>query len=142
MKIKTMDHVSFTASDLDAMEAFYGRFGYETCRKSKFAGPAVDAGVDAERADSENRWMRSPWGGPMIEFVHYIHYPHGRSAHNSQVGAAHVCFEVDDIAEAYAELVAAGVEFLTPPNDDGEGDLWCYARDPDGNAVELIQHTG
>jgi catechol 2,3-dioxygenase-like lactoylglutathione lyase family enzyme len=75
----------------------------------------------------------------MLELVRYIHHPAGRAAHNSRVGAAHVCFAVDDVRGAHAALSADGVTFLSAPHEDEFGVVWVYMRDPDGNAVEIIQ---
>jgi catechol 2,3-dioxygenase-like lactoylglutathione lyase family enzyme len=43
-----------------------------------------------------------------------------------------VLFEVDDLAEARAELVAAGMELVGPADSDS-GWSWVHVRGPDGN---------
>jgi lactoylglutathione lyase len=48
-------------------------------------------------------------------------------------------FKVDDIDAAYDELVAAGVESVTPPTDRPWGQRTAYVRDPDGHLVELAR---
>jgi len=59
-----------------------------------------------------------------------------------QVGASHVAFEVDDVEESYAALVAAGVEFSRPPLAPTEGPAagfhLAFCFDPDGNRIEII----
>jgi len=59
------------------------------------------------------------------------------------LGAAHVCFNVDDIHKTKAELEAKGVKFYSDVNVVDEGPLagwrWCYFSDPDGLALELIE---
>ena len=60
------------------------------------------------------------------------------------MGASHLCFVVDDLAEVYAGLRERGVEsFVSPPVevDTGvnRGGAALYLRDPDGITVELFQ---
>ncbi len=139
MHVTRLDHVSFTVGDVDRSTAFYGRFGFEPHKDYVSAGPVVDAGADTERADMQIRWLRHPLGGPMLELIRYVHHEAGRSAHNSRVGAAHLCFAVDDVRDAHEGLRADDIRFLSDPNEDEFGVVWVYMRDPDGNAVEIIQ---
>lgn len=139
MKVKRVDHMSFTVGDVDRSSAFYARFGWEPHQDYVSAGPEVDDGADTERADMQIRWLKHPLGGPMLELIRYQHHDANRSAHNSRVGAAHLCFAVDDVRRAHAELTADGITFLSDPHEDEFGVVWVYMRDPDGNAVEMIQ---
>ena len=45
---------------------------------------------------------------------------------------------VPDCRAAYAELVARGAEFLTPPVEY-EWEVRCFFRDPDGHLIELSE---
>ncbi len=139
MNVQRIDHLSFTVGDLDRSAAFYRRFGFTDVKRYVSAGPHVDRGADTQDADMELLWLKRPEGGPMLELIRYTKHEAGRSAHNSKVGAAHICFVLDDVFGAHAELVAAGMTFLSDPNEDEFGVRWVYLRDPDGNAVELIQ---
>ncbi len=57
------------------------------------------------------------------------------------MGAAHICFNVDDLEKSHAELSARGVRFVTPPfithRDDGGRSGIVYAQDPEGNWLEF-----
>jgi glyoxylase I family protein len=53
-------------------------------------------------------------------------------------GITHLCLEVDDIDAEYARLSAAGMTFHAPPVQN-DGAKMTYGRDPDGNAIELIE---
>jgi extradiol dioxygenase family protein len=59
------------------------------------------------------------------------------------MGAAHVCFLVEDVRARKAELEAKGVRFYTDVNVVDEGPLagwrWVYFSDPDGLALELVE---
>ena len=61
---------------------------------------------------------------------------------NADVGAAHFCFEVDDIDTAVAALRAQGVEVQGDPTLVAEGPRtgvsWVYFRAPWGLQLELI----
>ncbi len=46
-------------------------------------------------------------------------------------------FLVDDVAEARADLEAAGVEFIGPAHVAGDGGSWAHFRGPDGNVYEI-----
>jgi predicted enzyme related to lactoylglutathione lyase len=50
-----------------------------------------------------------------------------------------VNLEVPDIHPAYERLVAAGVEFSRPPEQEPWGGWIATFNDPDGNTVQLMQ---
>lgn len=50
-----------------------------------------------------------------------------------------VAFIVDDLASAYAEVAAAGVELLSESIWVGEGFGWFFLRAPDGNIYTIQQ---
>lgn len=69
---------------------------------------------------------------------------------NCDIGVMHLCFEVDDIDQAFAELQEAGVSINCPPIEVPQGDgedeasplagcKFCYFRDPDGIQLELFE---
>lgn len=52
-----------------------------------------------------------------------------------------VSFVSDDIDADYRRLSSAGVEFIEPPTDYGEGMHIATLKDPEGNLVQLFQMT-
>ena len=80
-----------------------------------------------------------------MELIEYANRPAEsvRPVPNNHMGAAHVCFKVDDIRAKKTELEARGVAFYSDVNvvDDGPlaGWRWCYFSDPDGLALELVE---
>jgi catechol 2,3-dioxygenase-like lactoylglutathione lyase family enzyme len=138
MRIKRFDHVSFTVADLEASLAFYERLGFSPDKRYVSAGADASAGTGTEDADIEIGWMSHPDGGPLLELLHYRGEATGRAAHNSRVGAAHICLAVEDVDGEVARLRDEGVEFVSPPHTDEFGLTWVYMRDVDGNVVELI----
>jgi catechol 2,3-dioxygenase-like lactoylglutathione lyase family enzyme len=86
-------------------------------------------------------------GNTRIELNQY-EIPEGRHDFDLRAcdsGAAHICFQVDDVAAAYAELLASGIEFFSPPIhlDDSFKELagisYVYFRDPDGVLLQLYE---
>lgn len=49
-------------------------------------------------------------------------------------------FAVDDIHDAQQRLAAAGVPFAAPPERQAWGGWTTSFEDPDGNALQLVQH--
>jgi catechol 2,3-dioxygenase-like lactoylglutathione lyase family enzyme len=137
--VKRFDHVSFTVGDIERSTEFFTRFGFEEYRDYTNSGPEVDEGTDTDDAAMHIRWLRHAVGGPMLELIRYLNYDVNRSAHNSRVGAAHLCMTVDDVRAVHGELSADGITFLSEPHEDAFGVVWVYLRDPDGNVFELIQ---
>jgi catechol 2,3-dioxygenase-like lactoylglutathione lyase family enzyme len=80
-----------------------------------------------------------------MELIEYANTPEDNESAvvNNHLGAAHVCFKVDDIVAKKAELESKGVEFYSDVNVVDEGPLagwrWCYFSDPDGLALELVE---
>jgi catechol 2,3-dioxygenase-like lactoylglutathione lyase family enzyme len=85
-------------------------------------------------------------GNTYLELLEY-HEPVGEdfALRNCDVGAIHICFDVDDIDAAYARLSARGAEFSAPPAAIDEGPLagyrFAYFRDPDGIQFELFERS-
>jgi catechol 2,3-dioxygenase-like lactoylglutathione lyase family enzyme len=79
-----------------------------------------------------------------IELVHYIDPPAADiPIDKHQIGAMHVCLEVDDLQTEYERLLAKGVHFATEPKysqPSGQGRVGViYGQDPEGNWFELIE---
>lgn len=51
----------------------------------------------------------------------------------------HLCLEVDDLAQAVAELEEKGVEIRVRPNQGKDHNMQAWIRDPDGRDIELMQ---
>ncbi|HEX4753060.1 MAG TPA: VOC family protein [Solirubrobacterales bacterium] len=139
MRIVSIDHMSFTVSDLDETNAFFGKLGFEPLKRYVSAGPDADEGTETPDANIDISWLAHPQGGPKLELLRYQNQPTGRAAHNSKVGAAHLCIRVEDVTSEYERLSGEEVSFVSAPHEDEFGVVWVYLRDPDGNVVELLQ---
>jgi glyoxylase I family protein len=139
MKIKRFDHVSFTVADIADSTEFYGHLGFVAHKSYVSAGPDAEAGTGTDGAEIEIGWLRHPDAGPMLELLRYRNVPAAAAAHNSNVGAAHICLCVEDVRAQFERLEGEGVTFVSPPHSDEFGVTWVYMRDPDGNVVELVE---
>lgn len=79
--------------------------------------------------------------GPTLEIFSYDDMPQGPVMAPNTPGLAHLAFAVDDVAAVARAFVAQGGSLVgeTIVRDiPGVGRLFCvYARDPEGNMVEL-----
>lgn len=141
--ISGVHHVGITVRDMQRSLDWYRRmFDLEPGPVSHGEGQQLSESLQVGGAELSFAMIRI--GGTRIEFLQY-HQPTGRDFDrtNGDVGSAHVCLEVSDIAAAYADLTAKGAVFNAPPITltDGAfaGSTWAYLRDPDGIQLEIWQ---
>ena len=63
----------------------------------------------------------------------------GEMPGRDDVGLTHVCWTVDDMDAALAELEERGVPLSTPLRRGNSGNLQAWITDPEGNRIELMQ---
>jgi catechol 2,3-dioxygenase-like lactoylglutathione lyase family enzyme len=143
-------HFSFTVSDLDRSIEFYcDLLGFELVHTQEQANAYTRRLVgypDASLRVAQFAVAGQPRGISThdLELVQYLS-PKGErgSREICNPGAAHMAMTVDDIHERYERLVAARVEFVSPPNEItagvNAGGYTCYFRDPDDIVLELLQ---
>jgi catechol 2,3-dioxygenase-like lactoylglutathione lyase family enzyme len=140
--VQGVHHIGIPVRDIERSLAWYGElFGFEPDFVEISEGPDTSRTVQLE--DARLRFAFLPIGNTIVEFLEYEN-PVGRDfeLRNCDVGAIHVCFEVDDIDRAYSLLRERGIEFSIEPTAlDGAvaGQRCCYFRDPDGVQLELWQ---
>ena len=136
-------HTGIVVQDLAKMIRFYTeRLGLKLLREiDSIAPPGGDhTGIPGARRklvfvgfDNDHQ----------IELVHYVDPPVDDAHFDvQQLGAAHVCFRVEDLRHTYELLKADGVKFRTEPKFreiDGAEVGVVYAQDPEGNWLEFIQ---
>jgi lactoylglutathione lyase len=143
--ITGFNHSGFVVQDLELMVAFYrDLLGLTVVREVDSLAPAGGDHTGIPGAHRALVFVGLPQEDHLLELVHYLNppSPEGHLQRN-QLGAGHVCFNVEQLAGLHARLSAAGVRFVTPPIlhplADGGTHGICYARDPEGNWLEFIQ---
>ena len=138
-------HVGLTVSDLDRSLKFYTEVLDCTVvfQQEKRGGYLAEI-VGYPDADVRMAQIQPRANSPRIELFEYREPRSApRDLEPRNVGNAHVCFIVEDLAALYERLVEKGVDTLSPPVeiDTGvnRGGLGLYLRDPDGITLEMFQ---
>lgn len=80
---------------------------------------------------------------PTLEIYSYDHMEEGALPSTNRPGFAHIAFEVDDVRETLKKVLEHGGstvgELVTAdnPNHDNKRAVFVYARDIEGNIIEL-----
>ena len=145
MSVRGLFETHLTVADLDRSVAFYrDLLGCEVVATQEKQGGYLAAIVGYPDAHVRMAHLRLPGGGHVVELFEYL-APRGTPVETEprNVGVAHLCFLTDDLRSLYERLLAAGVDFVSPPVevDTGinAGGCGLYLRDPDGIVVELFQ---
>jgi catechol 2,3-dioxygenase-like lactoylglutathione lyase family enzyme len=144
---KGLHHIGVPVRSIERSLAWYRDiFGLEPSFVALSEGPVLDRTVGLENARLRYAMLELADAGCRLELIEY-ESPIGEdfALRNCDVGATHICFEVDDIDAVYDELRAKGVAFSVEPSQvlGGvlEGDRYCYFRDPDGIQLELWERA-
>ena len=141
------NHSGFVVKDLEAMVRFYRDvLGLSVMREVDSVAPPTGDHTGIPGARRKLVFVGVPGDTHALELVHYVEppSPDGR-LDRQQLGAAHVCLNVQDLDALHKRLTAKGVRFVTPPvfrdSADGSRVGVCYAQDPEGNWLEFIQRS-
>jgi catechol 2,3-dioxygenase-like lactoylglutathione lyase family enzyme len=128
------DHVGVSVADLDVQKKFYGDALGMTEVEEHLEMP--DAGVRTailrapdglkieliERSGSEPQEFADAFDGAGVQ------------------GYFHWALHVEDLAQSFAAILAAGATAVSPPAPAMRaGATFAYVKDPEGNLLELIQ---
>jgi diaminopimelate decarboxylase len=143
-RVRGLDHVSVSCSDLDRSLGFYADLlGIPVMQRGEADGDEVGAitGVDAEV-----RFADLDLGdGRVLELLQYVtDEARPSEARFFDPGSGHISLRVPDAAATHAALVTAGVSVRTEPIELEEPGYWhgakvFYSTDPDGVTVEIIE---
>ncbi len=145
-------HFSYTVSNLERTVAFYrDLLGFEVVHEQEQANPYTERLVGYEGAHLRVAMLKVGdevgVSGHVLELIEYVS-PQGEriNAEPKNTLAAHMALYVRDLPPIYQRLKEAGVTFRS--FGDGpvaieagrnKGGYTCYAQDPDGFVVELVQ---
>ncbi len=139
-------HTNLTAHDWEKLAAFYVEvFGCEPLEPMRdLHGDWLEKGTGVKGAHLRGRHLRLPGhgaDGPTLEiFQYYPVQPQALPVAN-RAGFGHVAFQVDDVEEALRAVIKFGGSVhgeVVQREIEGAGELtFTYARDPEGNLIEL-----
>lgn len=143
MIVKGTHHTGFSVVDLDRSIEFYGLLGCEVIWRREVTEAYFRDIVGVPGAVIQAAHLRVPGSDHVIELFQYAPQHSPARLVPDTPGHAHLCFVVEDLQTAYQELLAKGVDFVSPPvlitagvNTGGYG---VYLRDPSGVTLELFQ---
>ncbi len=145
MKLKAL-RTAFTVSDMNRSLAFYTQvLGLELLYDKMREGASFETMLGIPNVRLRVAALKDSGGSDhLLELVEYSQpkaEPH--APRFAEVGAANVCFIVDDLAAVFERLKANGVKCVNPPGDyvrEGRrmGKIM-FALDPDGIPVGLFE---
>lgn len=137
----TFSHVGISVANLERSMAFYrDLLGMEVVEQVTFQGEQYEAILGLKGARGRIAILKSgTLAVELFEFIEPIPKPAEFARPVSDHGITHLAIEVDDIAALYTRLKSAGVRFHCPPLHFAACATATYARDPDGNVVEMMQ---
>lgn len=147
--ISKITHIGVTVSDLDRSLEFYKDIlGLSFQGELVMKGPETDLLFDLENCEARIAYLgaNDHLMSPSVELIQFVNQPATPDkASLTKTSISEICFEVDDIDQAYEDLLAKGVNFLSQPQTFDFTDFGfsksraVYFRDPDGIILELIQ---
>lgn len=140
--IGPLHHVGISTPDIQRAIAFYtSHFGFEVIDAYEW-GPgneARDRQLQATGSTAKHAMMLHE--GMRLELREYLHPPGKPKAVDAPAvdhGINHFCFAVDSVQAEYERLSGEGVRFDCEPLEVRPGVWLTYARDEDGNVIELL----
>ncbi|PWF55491.1 VOC family protein [Massilia glaciei] len=125
--IKGIHHVALAVADLDAVERFYRAAAALAPAAQELPLPlpaGFTAAVMLGGANCSLRLLATPRSAPPPRPV-------------CDAGITHFCLQGVDPTALHARFGQAGAGFHSDLVDLGTGYLYCYARDPEANVIEL-----
>lgn len=138
-------HICLVARDADQLAAFYKNvFRCEYHRAPRvISGEKVSRGNGLPNAEIYSIWLKLPdHDRPFIEIHEHKITHHRPQPRVNEPGFGHLCFETGDISAALTAIIEAGGSPLGEITNFGSAErpfLIVYARDPEGNILELEQ---
>lgn len=140
MKARAYSHTGITVKSLKEFVTFYADvFGARLIGVSPAEPERVRAffGVDHEEPQCTNGWLRLPGGG-ILEIFEFEPQEAAQPVVWNRVGLTHIGIDVVNTRKWHDELVKKGVEIVTEPETSPRGHSFFFAKDCDGNLIELI----
>ncbi len=139
-------HIAINAKDLGRSVAFYQRLGFQTLADRTVDNPqlAEAFAVPSQRCRFVHLRLGDDEQATVLDIVQWFPATAGGAPAPAQNERGLTRFAVltDDTDKVYAELKAAGAEFVTTPTTvltPQGGWRVCLVKDPDGVVVQITQ---
>ncbi|WP_132057529.1 VOC family protein [Halorussus amylolyticus] len=120
----TLDHVMMRVEDLDAaLDWYQDHLDYEETGRWE--------------ADTFTNVFLAPEGAHEESAALELTYNHDGRSYEMGDAWGHIAVRVDDVYDAYEELMDEGVEDYRDP--DSCGGSYAFVKDPDGHEVEIVE---
>lgn len=140
MKARSFSHAGLTVSDFNAAVKFYWDvFGCPLVGVADTPAERVRSffGVAAEAPRCKIGWLRAP-GGAVLEIFEFQPHEPPIGVPWNRVGLTHIAFNVRNTQRWHDYLTRKGVECVSAPERSPRGHTFFFAKDPDGNLIELM----
>lgn len=143
--IVNVRHAAIVVHDLIFMRDFYKSvFGFEVAKEEIETGPFIETVVGLSKVNLHWVKMRMP-NNLLLELLKYISPESPQRTQeitSNAFGHSHLAFTVSNIELFLKTLVLHGGRVVNQPAKNPAGTVWvCYAKDPEGNILEIVQET-
>lgn len=144
-------HVGIYVNDLIKMTSFYKNVFklHEVCAEVEDRGRYLEHLAGKKNVVVRITKLITEAGqharfGDMVELIKMEGNEQANSSINgiTDCGAMHIAFGVDDIHFFEKEIIEHGGKIIVEPFQRSNGNWLCFARDPEGNWLEVIQNAG
>ena len=141
MRARSFSHIGITVADFNKTVKFYSDvFGCQLVGVAEMPSDRVRSffGVDGPAPRCTIGWVRVKGGGILEIFAFEPQQPPEAKIPWNRVGLTHFSFNVRNTQKWYDYLVSKGVECLSKPERSPRGHTFFFAKDMDGNLIEMI----
>ncbi|MEH0291435.1 MULTISPECIES: VOC family protein [Agrobacterium] len=138
-------HINLVARNVEALATFYVNvMKCDVLREPRtLSGEKVSRGNGLSNSEIRTVWLRFPeLEQPFLEIhEHRVTHPREQPRVN-EPGFGHLAFQMEDISATLSSIIEAGGAQIGQITDFGTPEmpyLIAYARDPEGNVLELEQ---
>ena len=140
MKARSFSHAGITVSNFNrAVQFYWDVFGCPLVGVADTPPDRVRSffHVEGEAPRCKIGWIRVP-GGAVLEIFEFEPQQPPVDIPWNRVGLTHISFNVRNTRKWYDYLQRKGVVCLSPPERSPRGHTFFFARDFDGNLIELM----
>lgn len=143
--VMKLAHINLVARNAETLAAFYMNvMKCELLRAPRLlSGEKVSRGNDLPNSEIYSIWLKFPGlERPFLEIHEHTTIRHRDQPQVNEPGFGHLSFQMDNIEDTLSKIIQAGGTLIGQTTNFGTPDkpyLIAYARDPEGNVLELEQ---